>query len=165
MHLCGCQIKTKLIGCMRNFASQSGKCQIRSLALANHFLTRTHTISIILDCCVISIISSFNSIQFDFLWSFSFNDTRKRKTKCCLLVYKQCGLTVTCVAKIETTSWLDNLIVEIVRHLGLRITVHKPHQIHIMVLCAIGNVVLTSQKSIDWNWRNKIVDLNQTIPE
>lgn len=79
--------------------------------------------------------------------------TLERRRKTILtnsLVDKQRGLAVTCVAKIETTSGFDDLIIEIVCHLWFWITVNKPHQIDIMILGAIGDVMLASQKSIFW---------------
>lgn len=63
------------------------------------------------------------------------------------LVDKQSSLSIACVAEIEATARLDNLIIEIICHLWFWITVDEPHQIHIMVLCAIGVVMLTAQKA------------------
>lgn len=91
--------------------------------------------------------------------------TREKNAKqSYLLVDKQRGLAVTCVAKIETSARFNDLIIEIVCHLWFWITVHKPHQIDIMILGAIGDVMLASQKSIRWNLneenRSILVEMN-----
>lgn len=65
-----------------------------------------------------------------------------------LLIYKQCCLSISCVAKIKTTTRFNYLIIEIVGHLWFWIAVNKPHQINIMVFGAISNILFTAQEAI-----------------
>lgn len=61
-----------------------------------------------------------------------------------LLVNKQCGLAISGVAKIESATRFDDLIIEEVGHLWLGITVYEPHQINIMVFSAEGYIMLAT---------------------
>jgi hypothetical protein len=63
-----------------------------------------------------------------------------------LLVDEQRGLTVSRVAPAKPTARLDELLIEVVRHLGLRIAVHEPEQVAVVVLHAILGGVLLAQK-------------------
>lgn len=65
------------------------------------------------------------------------------------LVDKQCGLSIASVTDTESATGLNNLIVEVVSHLGFRITVNEPHQINIVILRAIGDVLFSSKESVN----------------
>lgn len=63
------------------------------------------------------------------------------------LVNKQCSLSIACVAKIESAAGLNDFIIEIVGHLRFGIAIDEPHQIDIMILGAIREVVFTPQEA------------------
>lgn len=72
-----------------------------------------------------------------------------------LLIDKQRGLAVTSVTVIKTAARLNQHIIEVIGHLGLRISIDKPHEFSIMTLNAIRLVAFTTQEPKEEMSKNK----------
>lgn len=72
-----------------------------------------------------------------------------------LLIDKQRGLAVTCVTVVKTAARLNQHIIEVIGHLGLGISIDKPHEFSIMTLNAIRLVAFATQEPKEERSKNK----------
>lgn len=63
------------------------------------------------------------------------------------LVNEERGLSVASVALVESATRFYEHVIEVVGHLGLGIAVDEPHQLGVVILDAVANVLFAQQES------------------